>query len=186
MDVTPLREEQARRDLLIREVDHRAKNVLAVVQAVLKLTPADDPKRFTEVVEGRIAALARAHALLARDQWAGADVRALLGEELAPFLAGGAAPAPPPKKRPGTGRRVALDGPPVGAVALGRPALRHVRCTNWPPTRRSTGRFRGVAAGWRSTAGWTRPRATWSCGGGSTGRQGRAARRRRGAASARG
>jgi len=100
-DISALREAQERRELLVREVDHRAKNVLAVVQAVLKLTRADDPRDYAQIVEGRIAALAKAHTLLSRQRWAGADLRALLSEELAAF--GG-------EERAG---RVKLDGPPV-------------------------------------------------------------------------
>jgi PAS domain S-box-containing protein len=43
-DVTERRLSEERQTLLIREVDHRAKNVLAVVQAILRLTRADDPE----------------------------------------------------------------------------------------------------------------------------------------------
>ncbi|MGG5821141.1 HWE histidine kinase domain-containing protein [Falsiroseomonas sp. HW251] len=81
------RANEARVRLLAREVDHRAKNLLTVVQATLRLTPKSDPHRFAEDVEGRIAALARAQTLLAEDRWRGADLRALLEAELAPFVA---------------------------------------------------------------------------------------------------
>ena len=87
-DDTEHREVEARRDLLAREVDHRTKNALAVVLSVLRLTKVDDPQGYARVVEGRVAALARAHELLARNTWAGADLRAILAEELAPYLAG--------------------------------------------------------------------------------------------------
>ena len=87
-DDTEHREVEARRNLLSREVDHRAKNALAVVQSVLRLTKADDPRNYARAVEGRVAALARAHNLLAHNTWAGADLRAILAEELAPYLAG--------------------------------------------------------------------------------------------------
>ncbi len=104
-DDTERGEAEARRDLLAREVDHRAKNALAVVQSVLRLTKADDPRGYARAVEGRIAALARAHNLLARNTWAGASLRAILAQELAPYLAGndGAAPR----------GRALLDGLPV-------------------------------------------------------------------------
>ncbi|HZH28217.1 MAG TPA: PAS domain-containing protein [Azospirillaceae bacterium] len=77
---------EERQALLAREVDHRAKNVLAVVQAVVRLTSAENPADFVDAVEGRVAALARAHGLLARGGWSGADLRALAEEELAPYL----------------------------------------------------------------------------------------------------
>jgi PAS domain S-box-containing protein len=89
---------EQRQALLAREVDHRAKNVLAVVQGLVQLTDARDPAAFKRAVAGRIAALARAHTLLAEDRWHGADLRTLLTGELAPFLGE---------------RRAALDGPPV-------------------------------------------------------------------------
>lgn len=90
--------------LLAREVDHRAKNALAVVLATLRLTPRHDAAEFAAAVEGRVLALAHAQTLLAADRWRGADLHALLRAELAPFVASGNDPA---------GARAALDGPPV-------------------------------------------------------------------------
>jgi len=81
-DITEARAVEAHQRLLVQEVDHRAKNVLAVVQSILRLTPADDPVAFRAAVEKRVAALGRAHSLLARRQWRAADLRALLEAEL--------------------------------------------------------------------------------------------------------
>jgi two-component sensor histidine kinase len=66
-------------------MDHRAKNILAVVQAVVRLTKADHVPDFVDAVEGRISALARAQTLLSDDRWSGADLHALLRGELAQF-----------------------------------------------------------------------------------------------------
>ncbi|HVY85955.1 MAG TPA: HWE histidine kinase domain-containing protein, partial [Caulobacterales bacterium] len=88
-DITERLEAQERQTLLTREIDHRAKNALAVVQAVVRLSRADDPADFQAAVEGRIAALARSHALLAQGRWQGVDLEKLLREELAPYSAGG-------------------------------------------------------------------------------------------------
>ncbi|MGD1877120.1 MAG: HWE histidine kinase domain-containing protein [Kiloniellaceae bacterium] len=79
-----LRNEQ-RQDLLMREVNHRAKNALAVVQAVVRLSQADDIGSFREVVEGRISALARTHDLLAESRWMGLELLSLAEAELRPF-----------------------------------------------------------------------------------------------------
>lgn len=98
LDVTALKAAEQRQTLLMRELDHRARNLLAVVQAALRMTPKDDPERYARAVEGRIAALARAHGMLAEARWAGSDLRALLKGELAAFL--------------GT-QRVLLEGPKV-------------------------------------------------------------------------
>ena len=102
VDVDEEKRAAERQNLLTRELDHRAKNVLAVVQAALRLTRADDTAGFVRAIEGRVAALARAQTLLAKDRWAGADLHALLRGELAAFL-------------DGSGPRAELQGP---AVAL--------------------------------------------------------------------
>jgi two-component sensor histidine kinase/CheY-like chemotaxis protein len=86
VDITELKAAERRQTLLMREVDHRAKNALAVVQAVVRLTRAVDSADLVEAIEGRVAALARAHGLLAKGRWTGADLRALAVEELAPYL----------------------------------------------------------------------------------------------------
>jgi PAS domain S-box-containing protein len=79
---------EERQVLLMRELDHRAKNTLAVVQAALRLTPKEDAAAYARAVEGRVTALARAHAMLAAARWEGAELRALLASELAAFPAG--------------------------------------------------------------------------------------------------
>lgn len=84
-DITERREAEERRDLLTREVNHRARNTLAIVQAILRLTRTTDPATYARLVEGRIAALARAQALLAAERWTGAPLMTVLREELAPF-----------------------------------------------------------------------------------------------------
>ncbi len=70
------------RALLSQEVDHRAKNALAVALSVLRQTPRDDAAVFAASVEGRVAALARAHSLLSTEKWVGADLRKLAQGEL--------------------------------------------------------------------------------------------------------
>jgi PAS domain S-box-containing protein len=102
MDITDRREAEERQAMLAREVDHRAKNMLAVVQAALRLTRAPDQASYARAVEGRVAALARAQTLLANDRWASADLRTMLEGELEAYLGG----------LPGTAR-CTLDGPPV-------------------------------------------------------------------------
>lgn len=81
---------EVRQTLLTRELDHRSRNALAVVQAVLRLTPRDDAETFARAVEGRVAALARAHTLLSDGRWDGADLVVLAAGELTPFLVSGA------------------------------------------------------------------------------------------------
>jgi len=86
--------------LLIREVDHRAKNVLAVVQSLAQLTPFEDKHQYVAALSGRIGSLARSHSLLSTSRWTGVRLDALLRQELEPYGAG-------------SDDRVILDGPPV-------------------------------------------------------------------------
>jgi PAS domain S-box-containing protein len=88
IDVTQRKEAEERQDLLAREVDHRARNALAVVQSIVRLTRANSIDDYVGAVEGRIKALARAHALLSDARWHSADLGALVTEELAPYRAG--------------------------------------------------------------------------------------------------
>jgi len=113
-DITERKRAEAHSALLMREVDHRAKNALAVVQAALRLTKADNQPDYIRAVEGRVAALARAHTVLAQRRWQGAELRALLEGELTPFLA----------TAPGAaGPRAELVGPPVMLEAGSTQAL---------------------------------------------------------------
>lgn len=109
-DVTEQRQARDRERLLAQEIDHRAKNLLAVVQSVVQLTRADDIRAFKTAVTGRIQSLARTHGLLAASRWEGADLKQLVCDELAPF------------DRPDS-VRVSIDGPslqltPAAAQAL--------------------------------------------------------------------
>jgi len=88
-DITERKRAEERQILLMREVDHRAKNVLAVVQSLISLSDRGDPARFSETVEGRVAALARAHTLLARDRWTGADLRQVFEHEVEAYRGAG-------------------------------------------------------------------------------------------------
>jgi len=85
-DVTTRKAAEERQALLMREVDHRAKNALSVVNAALRLTRAPDLPSYVRAIEGRVDALARAQTLLADDRWHGADLLTLLRGELATFL----------------------------------------------------------------------------------------------------
>src|SRR6516165_9103806 len=90
IDITDCRLAEERQELLAREVDHRAKNALAVVQSIVRLTRATTIENYVEAVEGRILALARAHLLLSESRWRGADLGRLVMEELAPYCTHGA------------------------------------------------------------------------------------------------
>jgi PAS domain S-box-containing protein len=79
------KEAERDREMLLREVDHRARNILTVLQSVVALMPKHDPEAFARTFHARLNSLAGAHALLANSRWRGVELRALLEEELQPF-----------------------------------------------------------------------------------------------------
>jgi len=85
-DITERKEAENRQVLLAGEVDHRAKNALAVVQAIVRLAKRDSVEEYVKAVEGRIGALAQTHELLSQSRWEGADIQRLVLDELAPYL----------------------------------------------------------------------------------------------------
>jgi PAS domain S-box-containing protein len=85
IDITERKEAEARQSLLAAEVDHRAKNMLALVQVMLRQTRAATVKDYAAAALGRVAALGRAHTLLSESRWEGADLGKLMKEEIAPF-----------------------------------------------------------------------------------------------------
>lgn len=104
-DITERKQAEARLRLLAAEVDHRSKNMLALVQVMLRQTRATTVKEYAAAAQGRVAALARAHTLLSQSQWQSVDLKRLAEEELAPF-------------RLADGTRIHIEGPPA-ALASG-------------------------------------------------------------------
>ncbi|HTW33006.1 MAG TPA: response regulator [Rhizomicrobium sp.] len=100
IDITDRKEAENRQQLLAREVDHRARNTLAVVQSIVRLTKSRDMEAYTEAIEGRIRALAHAQELLSQSRWQGADIVRLVTEEVAPY-------------RMGESAKVTVEGPSV-------------------------------------------------------------------------
>lgn len=71
--------------MLAREAEHRAQNLLATVQATVRLSQSDTPEGLKESIVGRIQALANVHRLFVESRWSGADLRTLALEELSPY-----------------------------------------------------------------------------------------------------
>lgn len=85
-EVTEIRQAHEREQLLMREVDHRAKNLLTVVQSVLHLSrSAASVEDYRAAVTGRIQALGRVHTILADNRWDGVPIADLMRQELAPY-----------------------------------------------------------------------------------------------------
>ena len=85
VDITERKRAEERQNLLAREVDHRAKNALALAQSIVRLTRGETIKAYIQAVEGRISALARVHTILSLSSWQGAEIGKLVDEELAPY-----------------------------------------------------------------------------------------------------
>lgn len=79
-DVTKQREDEQRIEMLMGEISHRAKNMMAVIQAIVSRT-AD--KQFAEGFTVRLQALAANQDLLVRRNWTGAPIGALISSQLA-------------------------------------------------------------------------------------------------------
>ena len=101
----------AHQNMLMLELDHRVKNTLANIQALVSQTGRTAVSLTDYVIglEGRIGAMSRAHSLLTSSRWEGASLSGLLNDELAPYADGM--------------RRIRLDGPdilltPKAALAL--------------------------------------------------------------------
>lgn len=84
-DVTERKRQETFINFLSREVDHRAKNLLAVVQAMVALSDGDTPEAVKASISGRIQALANAHNLLAVAHWEGAALESIVQHEIEPY-----------------------------------------------------------------------------------------------------
>jgi two-component system, chemotaxis family, CheB/CheR fusion protein len=86
VDLTERRRDERERELLARELSHRVKNTLAVVQALAMQTDrSGSVNEYRDKFVGRLSALARAHSLLLDAQWRGADLKELVERALEPY-----------------------------------------------------------------------------------------------------
>jgi len=81
-DISVERRNEETRKLLMHEVDHRARNVLSIVQSLTRLTRADDLEAYKDILAGRIGALARAQTSLASRRWEGGRLEDVVREEI--------------------------------------------------------------------------------------------------------
>jgi len=84
-DVSERLEREALERTLRQEAAHRTKNVLAVVQAILRQSSRLDPEHFVAKFEDRIKGLAASHDLFVRDTWAQVELKDLIEAQLKPF-----------------------------------------------------------------------------------------------------
>ena len=89
-DITERKRAEEQERLLVRELDHRVKNVLASVATVAQRTREGSGSidEYLQVFDGRIQSMANAHALLSRSHWQGVGLAELVRSELAPSVRG--------------------------------------------------------------------------------------------------
>ena len=99
--------------MLMAELDHRVKNILAVVQSIarqsLKRGQNAGPEAASRLI-GRISALAQSHSLLAQSRWEGASFKTLIENAVAPYLGDGVG-------------RIVVDGPELKVTPKAAQAL---------------------------------------------------------------
>ena len=110
-DITERKEREEKEHLLMREINHRAKNMLSVVDVIAHQTAAKNPQDFIQRFSKRIQALSANQDLLIRNEWNGVEVKDLVCAQLAHFA-------------DLIGPRITLDGPrlrlnPASAQAIG-------------------------------------------------------------------
>ena len=102
VDITERKEAEAHLRLLMRELTHRSKNLLAVIQAMARQTARHSGSiaTFLERFSARVQALARSHDLLVAEGWHGASLNDLVRSQLAHYI-------------DGESNQVSIDGPEV-------------------------------------------------------------------------
>ncbi|MBP6879315.1 MAG: PAS domain S-box protein [Phenylobacterium sp.] len=102
-DISERRDAEARQELLVREMDHRIKNLFTLAGSLVTLSArqATDPAHLASIVRERLASLARAHSLTLanRDEVGSNTLHTLIATILSPY--------------DGVGDRVAIEGPDV-------------------------------------------------------------------------
>jgi PAS domain S-box-containing protein len=103
IDITERKQAQEHREILNAELDHRAKNLLATVGAIITQTQNGNASMpdFVSALDRRIASLARVHELLSCNRWQGVSLREIVRREFAPYVAD----------------NIAIDGPNVVLMA---------------------------------------------------------------------
>ena len=99
-DISDRKQQEARIVHLMREVNHRSKNLLTVVQSIVRQMPKSSPEAFTEEFGKRLHALSACQDLLIRSGWEEVPLETLIRSQLMHYS-------------DLLGARITLEGPPV-------------------------------------------------------------------------
>ena len=111
MDITEQKEAEAHRQLLVRELQHRVNNTLALVSAIANQTFRHrglDTSAAVSAFSSRISALGQAHTILTRESWRDADLDEIVNAALAPYREDGRLDVSGPRVRLASRRALAL------------------------------------------------------------------------------
>jgi len=109
-DMTERRAAENQRQLLVREIDHRAKNLLSVVQAIAHQTEASSYQEFIARFDERIRSLSASHNLLIKSEWRNVPLVELMRAQLDHF-------------GDLLGRRITVRGPDLRITAVAAQAI---------------------------------------------------------------
>lgn len=86
-DITERKLAEEHQTMLVAELNHRVKNILAVVQSVASqtITSSGSLDQFKSAFEGRVHAIALAHDILTRQRWGEVELEHLVAQSLAPY-----------------------------------------------------------------------------------------------------
>ena len=84
-DITEQKRSQEQIATLAREAEHRSKNLLATVQATVRLSQSETPDGLKRAIEGRIQSLANVHSLFVKTRWIGADLSTIATQDSLPI-----------------------------------------------------------------------------------------------------
>ena len=99
-DITEQKRNQELITKLAREAEHRSKNMLATIRAVINRSQSSSPEDLKQTILGRIEALEKVCSLFVATRWIGAELSAIATQELAPYF-------------DKSGKRVLIDGPQI-------------------------------------------------------------------------
>lgn len=86
-DLRTLRRDSQRQALLVRELNHRIRNILALVKGLVQQSAArsDSVEELAATLQNRVGAMARAHMQIEQTRWGPAPLRGLMEDEIRPF-----------------------------------------------------------------------------------------------------
>lgn len=89
-EITDRKRAESQQTMLVAELNHRVKNILAIVQSVAwqTLSANQSPSEFKRAFDGRLRALSLAHDILTQGRWGHVDFEQLVERSLAPYHAG--------------------------------------------------------------------------------------------------